>query len=87
VEDDLDFLENKDQFDMQESVSDILKKFKEDQDRILSEGLTSDSARKRRPDLDDRFHGQDLYDDDEEEQIDQRPNKQSQIQQKQHQQN
>ena len=72
---------------MQESVSDILRKFKEDQDRILSEGLTSESARKHRPDLDDRLHGQDLYDDDEEEQIGQRATKQSQNQPKQHQQN
>ena len=55
IEDELDFVENKEQFDMQESVSDILKKFKEDQERILNEGLLTGSVSQRELDSEDLF--------------------------------
>lgn len=43
---------------MQESVSDILKKFKEDQERIMNEGLMTGTLNRKKYDDDNEFISQ-----------------------------
>ena len=62
-----DFLHEPENFDMQESVSDILKKFKEDQERIMNEGLMS---AKNTQGLKKEKSGQGLQDQNQQEELD-----------------
>lgn len=58
INEDLDFVENEEQAEMQESVSDILKKFKEDQERIMNEGLMTGTLNRKKYDDDNEFISQ-----------------------------
>lgn len=51
---------------MQESVSDILKKFKEDQERILNEGLMTGSVSQRQFDSEELFGQPDTTEEEDE---------------------